>query len=206
MILGIDHIALSVVDTALAKQRLELDNYTCSFIESGIQNDIEKKLLLNHYQPTHDLGFFKPNDKGLCVEITNHGHVSAGHSSFNFDKDSIELICPNLDVEKKFWMHVLKFQEVSDQIMKFTSHIPQWSCMLKLTENPEITIPTLDSPGYNCLAFLTSNLERDIQTAQQAGAWDIIRLDRFQVNQRNVDIGMFRTPGGAICELIKILQ
>ena len=62
----------------------------------------------------------------------------------------------------------------------------------------------LDSDGYTCCAFLTNNLEEDLAQAKLMGAQDSLRPFQLELNKQYLDVVMFRTPGGAICELIQI--
>ncbi len=204
MILGIDHLALSVENTDAVANQLEADGFTCAFMEYGVVNSAEKKMLLDHYQPTHDIGVYKPKKGGVSLEITNHGKIADNDAPYLCHGDTIELFTSDIQAEKNFFKKVFRFKELDGHTLKYTSPVPSWSATVKITEKLNIKKNMLDSKGHACLAFLTNNLEQDIQAAVTAGAKDITNSFKLFLNGRNLEVAMFRTPTGAICELIQI--
>lgn len=204
MILGIDHLALSVSSTEKAKNELEKDGFICSFMEYNVENNAAKKKLLRHYQSTHDIGFFRPTNGGVPVEITNHGFIADTFAPYQYLSQYIEIKTSNIQEDIIFWKKVFKFKQ-EDSVLKFNSMVPSWSCAVKFLEDKKSPPAMLDSKGYSCLAFLTSNIEDDTQLAKETGAFDFITPMSLKVNQRQLKVIMFRTPGGAICELIQIM-
>lgn len=206
MILGIDHISLSVCETEQTKKELEEKGFVCTFLDFNVPNKAEKKSLLTHYQPTHDIGYFKSGSSHVAIEITNHGLITENDSPFYYRDDYIELQTPDVQKETFFWKSVLNFKEDASNNLVFNSFLPTWSCKIKMIEKKFLKYHTLDSKGHACLAFLTNHLENDIQKAKEAGAYDITSPFNLVVNNKNLRVLMFRTPGGAICELIKIMK
>ena len=204
MILGMAHLAYSVTDIEQGKKQLESRGFDCVFLEINVGNHLVKKHLLKNYQSTHDICLLRNSSLHLSIEIINHGFVcESSLGSYQLKDNSIELVTSNLDKEKNFWLQVLGFKEKGENILTFSSTIPSWSCTVKLIENPQIGLATLDSKGYPCIALFTNNLERDIADAQVAGGYEFTDFFEFYINNRNLNIAMFRTPGGAICELIQ---
>lgn len=204
MILGIAHLAHSVTDIDQGKKNLEVRGFDCVFLERNARNHLAKKHLLKNYQSTHDICLLRNSSLNIAIEIINHGLV-CDNSRGNYElKDGfIELATSNLDREKTFWLEVFGFKEKDEKILTFSSTIPSWSCMIKLVENHQIGFNTLDSRGYPCMAFFTNNLYQDIRKAKVKGGYDFTEIFEFNINNRNLSIAMFRTPGGAICELIQ---
>jgi len=205
MILGVDHLALSVSHTEQARKNLEARGFACDFIATGIPNPVVKKSLLANYQLTHDIGVFRPTKGGLAIEITNHGSVADNSTPYFYHDDYIELQTKEVIAERLFWKSVFRFKEDADGFLILRSPVPQWSCKIKCTENfNAISNSTLDGTGYACLAFLTNNIEQDSEIALISGALDLMNPFTLTVNGRGLEVVMFRTPGGAICELIQI--
>lgn len=206
MILGIDHLALSVDATEKAKNELEEAGFICSFMEYNIANHAAKKNLLTHYQSTHDIGFFRPKNSGISIEITNHGSIADTFAPYHYSSHYIELKTSHMQKDIEFWKKVFQFKQEKEDTLKFNSLIPNWSCAVKFSEDKNFHLAALDSKGYSCLAFLTNNIENDTKIAKDAGGYDFITPISIRVNQRHLNIIMFRTPGGAICELIQIMK
>ena len=205
MILGVDHLALTATDTDQAKKMLEAKGLKCVFIERNAPNDPSKKILLEHYQPTHDLAVFQSTSGGVSIEITNHGTQLADNiAPYHYKDDYIELHTTDIQAETIFWQKALYFNKVEKKILKFTSPVPNWSCTLKLKEVSILKTCTLDGKGYPCLALLTNNLIQDTKNIVDSGAKDVAKPFKSFINNKPLDIIMFRTPTGAICELIQI--
>jgi hypothetical protein len=208
MILGFDHLALSVIDIQLAKKDLETKNFNCIFFEKNVMNHPEKQLLLNHYQASHDIALFRKSSSSVsncAIEITAHGHISnLSKGVYSYHNNYIQLETDNLEKEKLFWLNAFGFQEKESNFIEFPGFIPHWSCKIKLNQVAQTSPYTLDSTGYTCVALLTNNLKEDRIKVGQFGAKDITNSFEISVNNQNLDIVMFRTPTGAICELIQI--
>ncbi len=206
MIIGVDHIALNVSDCEMQEMRAHLidDGFNCVFWEPDIPNHPDKKILLSYYQPTHSIGLFSSNDGAVAIEITNHGGGVKEKTAFHYCKNYIELWTPNLALESRFWQEAFSFQAVDANNLVYTSIVSNWSCCLKLVEKKEIKTYSLDAKGYTCCALLTNNIDRDLIQAKLMGAEDIVGPFSLKLNKKQLRVVMFRSPGGAICELIQI--
>lgn len=205
MILGVDHLALNVIDTDKANDDLISQDFQCVFIERDVPNNIAKIPLLKTYQAKHDLGVFRPKGGGVPVEITNHGPSFPGtEGPFSYKGGYIELRTPNVNKEKEFWLGEMGFMLGDDNSMQLRRPVPNWSCTLQLIEDSTIMPYTLDSMGYTCLAFTARNINDLLVRIVSGGGKDATRVFESKVNGREMDIAMFRTPAGAICELIEI--
>lgn len=205
MILGFDHLTLSVENIDLEKKKLEKEDFTCVFFAKNIINHPEKKNLLKHYQVNHDIALFKKNNSNLAIEMTAHGNVSnSSIGSYKYQNSYIQLNTNNLILEKEFWLNALGFQAKESNLIELVSFVPSWSCKIRFNQVDKTLIYCLDSAGYTCIALLTNNLKEDRMKVAQFGAKDITNSFEISVNNQNLDIVMFRTPTGAICELIQI--
>ncbi|HSH01836.1 MAG TPA: hypothetical protein VLL52_04895 [Anaerolineae bacterium] len=206
MILGVDHLALTVTDMTVGQQSLEKEGFVCQFAENNQPNAIEKKRFLGHYQPYHDLALFRPKEGGVAVEITNHGPVVAsGRGPYQYYQDHIVLHTPDPQVEQAFWQEALRFRKSGEpNLLKLISPVPDWSCRLKLVLDDTIEPCTLDSAGYPCLALLSNKLDQDSQKIAKAGASAFTEPFSLVVNGKRLEIVLFRTPTGALGELIQV--
>lgn len=81
MIVGFSHLTFSCADLGPGICRLKDLGYSLQFEETGVENAIEKKPLLQTFHPTHDLAFLN-RDGALNIELINH-HSSVGGYNAN---------------------------------------------------------------------------------------------------------------------------
>jgi hypothetical protein len=205
MIIGVDHLALNVLDIEQAKNDLMSKGFKCKFMESRILNPKEKKSLLFEHKPTHDFALFQSANQGVSIEVTCHGSMTKHVAPYHYHDDYIKLKTSNLSEEKMFWQQGLMFKETEQDFLTLNTMIKAWSCKLKLLEVDTHSDSTLDAMGYTCLAFLTNDLERAIEHVRFCGARDLTPPFNLTVNGQHLKASMFRTPGGAICELIQVI-
>lgn len=72
MILGIDHIALSVTDIDKGVKAITQWGYSSKFIEKEIENNVIKKPYLNRLNEYHDIAYCQPVIPGVAIELTAH--------------------------------------------------------------------------------------------------------------------------------------
>ncbi|MGH9930352.1 MAG: VOC family protein [Pyrinomonadaceae bacterium] len=205
MILGFDHLAWSVSDTDAAARELAGRGYRSTFDERGAANNAAKHGLLDVYRPTHDLALYRADDGRPAIEVTNHGAVSS-HTTGPYRIVGTEIALDTLDVqvEETFWCHMLAFRRVEAGHITLKRPVVEWSCTIRLHAVNAPKRATLDSAGHCCLALLTNTLDRDLERATEAGATDATAIFAQPVNGRALRIALFRTPGGAIFELIEV--
>jgi hypothetical protein len=205
MILGFDHLALSVSDIELAKKNLEMTGFNCGFLEKNVTNHPEKKILLHDYSNSHNIAFFRREPPNLSLEIIAYDKIyNSSKGVYNYHDSYIQLDTNDIQTEKSFWLNALGFTETESDCLEFVSFIHHWSCKIKLNYIPHLQPYKLDSYGYTCLALLTNNLKKNREKLAICGARDITNEFEITVNNNKLNIVMFRTPTGAICELIKV--
>jgi hypothetical protein len=204
MILGVDHLALSTEDTDAGIIDLERRGFTRRFEQRGVPNSPAKQGLLATYQPLHDLALFTHPDGGPAIELTNHGHVCAGkRGPFGYSTEAICLAVTPAPAEIEFWTGALRFKQQSPNLLRLVSPVPTMGCVVELQPGGSAWGSTLDSAGYTCLALHSTDLSRDLAQAADAGACAQTGPFDLMVNGIPLCIAMFRSPGGAIIELIQ---
>jgi hypothetical protein len=84
-------------------------------------------------------------------------------------------------------------------------NVPSWCAAIVLLEDaPRTTDFTLDTPGFTCLSFLTSSLQRERESFLKHGAKASSGVFRAPVGGRALDAEIFRAPGPSFIELIQI--
>ena len=179
MIMGFDHLALTVTDVSSARKSLEKQGFQCLFLEKNIPNNPQKAKLLEHYQATHEIGFFTPTKGTIALEIVNHGNIVQNKSGPYERRDrSILLRTADVATERDFWMKGLRFKHVKDFLLELSSPVPGWGVLLELTEEKKMGHSTLDASGYTCLALYSNNIEKDLGVVTALGATDIVNRPR----------------------------
>jgi hypothetical protein len=89
--------------------------------------------------------------------------------------------------------------------LAFRAPVPNWSLDLILAEREQpLTPPWLDTAGFPCLVMLTSSLARDGDRLMEAGA--VARTGVFEVgvNDKPLQVEVFRGTSGEFIELIQV--
>jgi len=204
VIVGFDHLALTSTDLGASRQALLEEGYGCLFLEPSLPNPAGKAGLLGQFRPEHGIGYFRPAAGGIAIETVQHGPTASGpHGPYAIEDNLVVLRTVAVADELAFWQQALRFRPGSDGLLSLTSPVPGWSVRLKLVEDAGVADCLLDSPGFTCAAFYSNNLAEDTAKARNAGARDVTCPFVLQVNGKTLHITMFRTPGGALCELIQ---
>ncbi len=259
MILGTDHLALSVASLSPTSENMEKQGWRLCFRETDLPNHNQKRILLSCYREHHDIAWLAPPGAGLALELTAHGppdttcqapyqpllpstagmatprqvakHEQAvaqalkvighGHARPVFWQDSpvplwqtdehaptlVMLYTGDVQQECVFWRHGLGWrvrrQEKNWAWLELISPLTQWCCQLLLLHGNTWPEYPLDSAGFTCLAMFSNDLEADLQRADSNGARWLSAPFALEVNHKHLRIGLLRTPGGAICELLQ---
>lgn len=210
MIMGFDHLTLSVVDLDAKIAALQQNGYQVRFLQK-IVNHTKKQPLLACYQPEHTLALLIPPTKnGIVQELTCHGNrLAQPPGPYRPDPahpNGIILQTTSIEVESQFWSSALGFHARESGVLTLKRPVAAWSCRLTLEAKETLPYAMLDAQGYPCLALTTSNLESDLERVIQANALEATAPFAVEIHQRLMQIALFRTPSGALCELIQLPQ
>lgn len=204
MIIGVDHVSLSVTDISKAISYLEPKGFICKFMEMDVLNNPAKKPLLSRYKARHDFALFVPRTPGPSIEAINHGCISSCVGAFDYMDDYIVIKTNDIQQEQFFWEQVFSFKDIGGGFFILKGLTKNLSCKVMFVEEDNVSSATLDSEGYACMAFLTNNLLTDVNQLLNNGAMAMTSPFTICSNGYMLDVVMFRTPGGAICELIQL--
>lgn len=204
MILGVDHLAQSARTLAAARTELLARGYTEVFTAAGVTNHPAKRPLLADYRPLHDLALFRPAAGGVAIEVTCHGEVLDDRPGpYGIDDDgAIRLRSARAAEDRAFFVGAMKFRDEAGEL-HLHAPIAAWRARLRISSAAASPPVTLDAAGHPCLAFLCRGIDDDLATVRRAGATDLTEPFPLTVNDRPLVVAMFRTPGGALCELIE---
>jgi hypothetical protein len=118
------------------------------------------------------------------------------------------LAAANLASELHFW-ETAGFKPVASvpgewTRLRLAAPVPAWRADVIVAKGLGAPHALLDSPGFPCLACLTSDLDADMQRLAAAGGYDVTVPFEVRVNGKSLKVALCRSPGGAICELLQI--
>ncbi|MBH10771.1 MAG: hypothetical protein CMG74_10560 [Candidatus Marinimicrobia bacterium] len=204
MILGIDHIAINTSDIENFGSNLLEKNYNCSFSQT-IPNSIYKKPLLKTYSKLHKIAYFESLEKRFPIELTEHGNdLPFEKTPISFNKNQITIKVSDIDREIFFWANLLKVNVKQSNNIVFKSIMSNRSFDLNF-EPIKKNIPyTLDTDGCTCIALITNNIEKNIDSINQTKLCSVVGPWKSEVNSKKLLIAMFKTKNGIIGELIQM--
>jgi hypothetical protein len=112
---------------------------------------------------------------------------------------------------KRFWCTGLGFKssastEEGNIELHITSPVPSLQASLSLVHcvRPKETPCLLDAPGFRCISFLCTDLERDGEQLRLAGATGSTGVMHLSLNGNELDLELFAGPDGVMVELCAI--
>ncbi|OVE76888.1 hypothetical protein BVX98_04270 [bacterium F11] len=89
--------------------------------------------------------------------------------------------------------------------LKFYAPISSWSTeMVLVDQKKEIAPVKLDNSGFSCLAFITTQLEKDRDRLFEAGAKDSTCPFKIGINNKKLLVEVFQGPGNEFVELVEV--
>lgn len=212
MIVGFDHLSMSCVDIDATLTDLLDSGYSLSFRENNLENELDKKPLLNTYEARHDMAYIE-HENGFVVELTRYSSEKCsipGNFIINVNNPGcITLQTDKFEEDFRLFSNGLNFKvkqksETSADLC-FSSPFKKWCCDIHLTKtslNHDKTY--LDSDGFPCIAFIATHLRDNLKNLISLGIQSVVSPYNLTVHSKKMLITMFRLPGGALCELIEI--
>ena len=202
MIIAIDHIAYSSLDVKTSIRDFLAKGYRLEFVETLPNLEI-KKPFLSKYNKTHELALLT-NNTGYNIEILNHGAMSGDEGYIKLvPDDEIIIRTDSIERSKDFYSKLgFKFKNTNDAIF---SSILSGNKKLKLTleqQNIEQNFK-IDDAGFNCIGFITTNVEKDVANLKQFDC-KISEIQELKVNSKLMKICFVQRANCEIVELIEI--
>lgn len=200
MIMGFAHLAVNVADMASAETSWQAEGYTRTALYCDVPNHPSKRVFLSNYQPFHDLLLM--TGPGLWpIELTFHGPIQGDNTQLVWGREAIQITLAASLPLRHLLVSGLGFREIDSDDLILTSHLPGWSCRLKLKTGD--TLPTyLSASGPTCLAFYSNHIDVDAKRLIELGATDYTGGFKHTLGERDMTIAILRAPGGPILELI----
>jgi hypothetical protein len=206
MIIKIDHIALASSDVIVDGLKLEKEGYAKKFQTLGLPNPEIKRGFMRNFKNKHDAALYERRGF-IPIEIIDHKSRPEGCGYLLSKKESesgtSEIVVQTSNIEKSlsFWS-LLGFRKTGKHgQLRFDSLVPKHTCIITLEEGG-IAENKLDDAGFNCIAFITSSIERDNENLKKAGSV-VSEISEFSSNNKKMKIMFARSKGGELIELIE---
>lgn len=214
MILGISHLAYATNRFDYYVDKLIARGGTCKFIEKNLLSSSSKaKMFIGDLTPkSHDIALFNFNSTEghkYSIEIINH-HIEPSKAAGCYEIKNACICANTYSAEKElaFWNKVLGLPDISREknSISFKSVVPTWSFNIEFHTKKDI-LPessTLNSSGYNCIAFYCRNLENLQNRCKNYSDCYCTEIFNMEINNRVLKIFMIKTVTGLPIEFIEV--
>ena len=117
----------------------------------------------------------------------------------------------NIKEAENFWIGCLNFKVqksgVGWSFLIFMSPVNEWKAKLVLildTSRAQNTTCLLNTNGYRCISFISSNLMTDRESFLSKANCKSTGIMKEVINNRKLDLEIFSGPSGAMIELFQI--
>jgi len=198
MIINIDHIGLSSNNLSKDGTHLTALGYEKVFEEMDLENMEIKRPYLQEFTPTHSLALYRKND-AFDIELLQHGELGdetgfifpfnqKNNNELNENADLNTFIIHISEVEKSvvfFQALGFNFNGVVDGLARFTftTLIEKTAYHVLLKETQTIAKYYMDTPGFNSIALVSTNVEKEQRKLQKKG-YTTGEIGQITVNNR----------------------
>ena len=216
MIINIDHIGLSSNDLTKDGTHITALGYEKVFEEIGLENMNIKRPYLKEFTPTHDIVLYRKND-AFDIELLQHGKLGnetgfifpfnqKNNNEFNENTKLDTFIIHTNDVEQstKFFQALgFKSNGVIDDLprLTFTALIEKTAYHLLLKKTETTTKYYMDTPGFNSIALVSTNAEKEQRKLQKKG-YTTGDIGQITVNNRLLNVFFVTGPSNELIEII----
>ncbi len=151
-------------------------------------------------------GKFCQIDEFSAIGIVDKNGIASNVPDIN----RIVLPCRDLAKSHAFWQkagfrdHPDASASENGSELHFRAIVPQWNLRMSLLRvDKDRPAPMLDSPGFPCLALLTTNIDDDLGRLAKAGNGEFLNPFNITVNGKTLRLAMLRGPDREILELIQ---
>ena len=203
MILGYSHLSLSTIDMAESEKALLQQGYEREFLTEKIPNHPAKRQFLGNFEAFHDIALYSHKTKPT-IEVIKHGDtLSPGLGAFGCNGDCVSLRTTSGE-DLSFYTETLSFvQGDGNATLQIKSPIAAWSLAINVRETGTTERSNLDSSGYPVMALWCRKLEERLDLVKAAGVTECTDPFLVTVNDREIKVALFRSPGGGIFELME---
>lgn len=167
----------------------------------GVPSSSEKYPFLRMPAVSHDLVFLRGE---LNIELVSHDTGSFDGRSFfrHLGGSQIAMLSTDPETDAHSLESALSFQGIAESRFVLESPLPNCSLVVSLVATPSLTtLPTLDTTGIACMAFFSTNPQKDGERLVASGARATTREFAVRVADRDLRVVIARLAGGALVEL-----
>jgi len=221
MLIKVDHLALTgtAMDTQI--QILESMGYEQVFFSHRIPNPEIKRPFLREWCEHHTLALYR-RDGSIPIEIIDYEYTSSGHSRYDLEQvpngslihpdesdttpdsadplDTVVLETPSLSATREFF-RTLGLEQKDSQTLAFASPLTDPTFVQLREASSASGEAYLDTPGYPCLAFVTTDIEAELSRLDEAG-YDVTAVETIALPEKTLEIGFVIGPTGEPVELV----
>ena len=204
MIIKLDHIAYTCKKDGKENIKKRLEQYQTVFEEDNVKNLLIKKDLMDNWQEDHDLSLMEKEDD-LPVEITAYEKVSKADGKYKPINNRI-WVATNSKPASIFFYEKIGFRGTGEgmQIKPLMGISP---IDIELHEKSPLELDFknhyLDTEGYCCLAFVTNQINREIERLKRCDI-STTEIMNLTLHDRSMSIFFAYNDQGDICEFIGI--
>lgn len=205
MIIGLSHISVNTTSIVKKKEEYLRNQWHLLFAEHNLLNSPSKKEFLNEYNDKHHICVLT-KEANNDIEIVEHGKKRfKGNNIYFLENNTININCNSFENSYKFWTKGMGFSKNGDIYNKFSPFL-KWNCRIKLIPFKGNTNCFLDGDGVSCLAFFSTDLNKDTSLLLQGENYCTKHSGNFNltVNGKNLMINIVRGPSGELVELIQL--
>jgi len=206
MIIGFSHLIWNsaLVERDISKFK-EL-GYELVFDEKELENNYSKKDLLCSYSVEHDIKLLKRSDSHDIEVIDHHSKNMDVQNRLFYSDAMMTILIPSgcFAEEVDFWCG-LGFKE-SGSCLRLSRPVKKWNLDISFVSTEQALVEQkLDLQGFTSIAFIVKDLALFKSKLKSKVIW-ISEIFSLEVNQKKMDILLFKTPSGVIVELIEVLK
>jgi len=224
MLVQVDHLALTGAAMDTQTRLLESMGYEQVFSSERIPNPEIKRPFMQAWCDYHTLALYR-RDGSIPIEIIDYEHTSSGHSRYDLKQvpngslthpdeadtasnsvdslDTVVLETASLSATREFF-RTLGLEQRDSQTLTFASPLTD-PTFVKLREDSSAEETYLDTPGYPCLAFVTTDIEAELSRLSDAG-YDVTAVEPIALPERTLEIGFVMGPTGEPVELVSLQE
>lgn len=221
MLVQVDHLALTGTAMDTQTNLLKSMGYEQVFLSDHIPNPEIKRPFMQEWCDYHTLALYR-KDGSIPIEIIEYAHTSSGHSRYDIEQvpngsltqpdeddtvpdsvgalDTVVLETASQSATCKFF-RTLGLKQSGPRALAFESPLTG-PTFVELREASSASGEAyLDTPGYPCLAFVTTDIEAELSRLDEAG-YDVTAVETIALPEKTLEIGFVMGPTGELVEIL----
>lgn len=221
MLVQVDHLALTGIAMDTQIHILESMGYEQVFLSDRIPNPEIKRPFMREWCEHHTLALYR-RDGSIPIEIIEYEHTSRGQSRYDLEQgpngsltqpDEADTVPDSVDALDTViletasssstceFFRMLGLEQSDPRTLRFESPLTG-PTFVELREASSASGEAyLDTPGYPCLAFVTTDIEAELSRLDEVG-YDVTAVETIALPEKTLEIGFVMGPTGEPVELV----